>query len=482
MATEARVGGEEFAPTMRTKNLPPAPYKDMPDSLPLNKVLGPSVILAGLGVGSGEYILWPFITTQVGLDYMYLAVLGVTIQFFLNMEIERYTLATGETCVAGFVRFWKPWGLLFCAFVFVPNMFPGWASSGATIFTFLIGGGNVSVISVIILVALAAALTTSPVVYQMLEKAQFFKVGMTFVFLVVAIFAAIELSAWGEMVKGFSNIGQLPPEDELSRAVLLSGLVFAGAGGCNNLVQSNWIRDKGFGMGVYIPKIVSPVTGEPEAIPATGSMVKQDPENLKRFQEWWKVANVEQFVTFWFICIFSILTFSALAYSTVGSADLAESPSLDFIEAEGNALKEIVGAWFGTFFWIFGCLSLVLVAMGVLDYVARLIADVLKTVYLTESQKWSESRIYFIVVWAMVVLGSTILLSGLDAPVVLLVIAACLNGMVMFIYSILLIQLNRKALPDSIKTTGVRLGIMYFAVVFYGFFAGWFVLTQIQTL
>ena len=26
------------------------------------------------------------------------------------MEIERYTLATGETAVAGFVRFWKPWG------------------------------------------------------------------------------------------------------------------------------------------------------------------------------------------------------------------------------------------------------------------------------------------------------------------------------------------------------------------------------------
>ena len=28
------------------------------------------------------------------------------------MEIERYTLATGETAVAGFARFWKPWGIL----------------------------------------------------------------------------------------------------------------------------------------------------------------------------------------------------------------------------------------------------------------------------------------------------------------------------------------------------------------------------------
>jgi hypothetical protein len=33
-------------------------------------------------------------------------------QFFINMEIERYTLATGETAIAGFSRCWKPWGLV----------------------------------------------------------------------------------------------------------------------------------------------------------------------------------------------------------------------------------------------------------------------------------------------------------------------------------------------------------------------------------
>ena len=99
---------------VRNGNLPAMPYRDMPPPLPLSKVLGPSVILAGLGVGSGEYILWPFMTSTVGLGFLWAAVLSVTIQYFLNMEIERYTLATGETAVAGFVRFWKPWGLLFC--------------------------------------------------------------------------------------------------------------------------------------------------------------------------------------------------------------------------------------------------------------------------------------------------------------------------------------------------------------------------------
>src|SRR5215212_1998828 len=58
---------ESYAPEVPTKNLPPVPYKDMPEPEPLRKVLGPGVILAGIGVGSGEYILWPYISNQVGL-------------------------------------------------------------------------------------------------------------------------------------------------------------------------------------------------------------------------------------------------------------------------------------------------------------------------------------------------------------------------------------------------------------------------------
>ena len=30
--------------------------------LPLRRMIGPSIILAGLALGSGEYVLWPYIT------------------------------------------------------------------------------------------------------------------------------------------------------------------------------------------------------------------------------------------------------------------------------------------------------------------------------------------------------------------------------------------------------------------------------------
>ena len=48
----------------------------MPEPLPLRKVLGPGVIAAGIGLASGEFILWPYITSQVGLVFLWAAVLG----------------------------------------------------------------------------------------------------------------------------------------------------------------------------------------------------------------------------------------------------------------------------------------------------------------------------------------------------------------------------------------------------------------------
>ena len=58
----------------------------------------------------------------------------------------------------------------------------------------------------------------------------------------------------------------------------------------------------------------------------------------------------------------------------------------------------------------------------------------------------------------MCLLGMRVLLSGFDQPLVLLVLSACLNGIVMFIYSILLIKLNRCGLPPAIRVRGCRLG------------------------
>ena len=40
----------------------------------------------------------------------------------------------------------------------------------------------------------------------------------------------------------------------------------------------------------------------------------------------------------------------------------------------------------------------------------------LRVGYLRETERWTESRLYFVVVWTLIACGTAILLSGFDQP------------------------------------------------------------------
>ena len=464
----------QIAPELPTKNLPGVEYRDLPEPASFRRYMGASVILAATAMGSGELIIWPFITTQVGIGILWFMAIGFTAQYFLNMEIERYTLATGETAVTGFTRFWMPWGIFFILGAILPNAWPGWATSGATVLTFIFewGEGARIPIAIIFLVAIGLALTLSPVIYQTLEKVQMVLIGIILLFILVAVFVATTGSAWTSVVtevpEGVGNFWQ--SAQVIGAATLLGAIAFAGAGGANNLVQSNYVRDKQMGMGARIPQIVSPVTGEEEAAPSLGYMFETNEQNMRRWRTWWRIANQEQLITFLGLGLLITIVLSVLVYSTVGVQDLGRD--LDFIRAEGEILKEVIAPWFGTFFYIAGFVVLFSTNIGVIDYVSRLTADSLKVTFLRESTFWSESKIYVTVAWFIIVAGSIIMLTVSSQPLVLLIIASAGGGVVMFFYSGMLILLNRRALPEPIKLKGWRLPVMWLIFIFFGALSG----------
>jgi len=470
---DATVSSRQGVVELPSKYLPPAEVRELPEPEGLRKYMGASVIITATALGSGELILWPYITTQVGLGLAWLMVLGVTLQFFLNMEIERYTLVTGETAVTGFSRMWLPWGFIFVLGGILPNTWPGWASSGATVFTFIFGLNEsaIPLISTIFLLSIGLSVSISPVIYQTLEKAEGFMVAVIVVFMVVAIVVATEGSAWGDLVTGIpQGVADLPTHiTELGAASLFGAVVFAGAGGANNLVQSNYIRDKGMGMGINIPNIVSPITGDEVAAPSLGYTIEPTRENERRWNKWWKIANQEQLITFWFIGALLLVGLSVLVFSQLGVQE-GIGTDLDFIKDEGAALGNAIGPWFQEFFYIAGFLMLLSTNIGVVDYVSRLAGDSLKVSFLKESTFWSESKIYLTVTWFMIIVGSAIIWSGAE-PIVLLVIASAGGGFVMAFYSVLLIALNRKTLPEFAKLKGWRLPVMIFTALFYCTFA-----------
>src|SRR5215208_992692 len=458
-----------LATELPSKYLPAVGYRDLPEPRRLRNYMGASVILLATALVSGELILWPYITSQVGLALVWLSAVGITVQWFLNMEIERYTLATGETAVTGFSRMWLPWGIVMILGAILPNTFPGWAASSGAIVTFLFGMSEDAgpIIATIFLIAIALSVTLSPVVYSFLERVQMVLVAIIVVFIILAIFIATDASAWlgviTEAPKGAANLPRY--WTEIGATAILGAVAFAGAGGASNLAQSNWARDKGLGMGITIPNIVSPITGEEVAAPSLGYVPPDTEENRRRWSTWWKIANQEQLITFWFIGLVLLIGLCVLDFSTAGVQENIGT-DLAFIQDEAQILGERIAPWFSAFFLVAGFVMLFSTNVGIVDYVARITGDSLKVTFLKGSEFWSESKIYITVVWIMAIGGSLLLLTGLQ-PIVLLVIASTGGYFVMAIYSTLLVLLNNRHLPEFTRLKGWRLPVMIFCAVFY---------------
>lgn len=470
-ASQDRKSGSPTTVTeFKPGTLPPLLYADLPETPRLRKVIGPGVILLAGAMGAGEFIIWPYMASQVGFTFLWAAILGLGTQYLINMEVARYTLATGETAVTGFTRIWRPWWWLFVLMALLQVGWPGWAAGAATILTFALGFGNVTYIAAGSLILAALLLTLSPVVYQFMEKFGIIKVTLMIGLLITAVATATKLSDWQALaIDGPRNIGTIPEVPGIGFAALFAAVALAGSGGFANLAFSNFLRDKGLGMGAYIPKLVSPVTGVEESIPALGYLFPRNEANMARWRKLWRVVGQEQFITFFAMGVIGIVTMSVLAYSTTYGKDVGQQ--FDFILAEGQVLQEIVGPWFGTFFWSIGAALLFYTTVANFDCVGRLTADAVKVNVLQGSSFWSESKIYAGVVWGLALVGVTLLLAGFSQPLTLLIVSAVVTGVIMFIYSGLFIVLNYFRLPEGIRMSRPRVAGMVWSVLFFGSFS-----------
>ena len=118
--------------------LPEAP---VPSGLQWLKVVGPGVIVLGLSLGGGEFLLGPTAFVRYGLSLLWITVVAVFFQTIFNTELMRYTLATGEPVFTGFMRT-KPsrafWAWLYVALYFLQVGWPYSAGLSAGAIFFLV--------------------------------------------------------------------------------------------------------------------------------------------------------------------------------------------------------------------------------------------------------------------------------------------------------------------------------------------------------
>src|SRR3989339_247007 len=117
----------------------PHEYKLFPSAPSLRQLIGPSFLILALGLGSGEVILWPYLAANHGLGIAWGAVIGITFQYFINMEIERYALVKGESVFVGIGHLWKFVPIWFIFSTFIGFGLPGIISASAHVVAFLVG-------------------------------------------------------------------------------------------------------------------------------------------------------------------------------------------------------------------------------------------------------------------------------------------------------------------------------------------------------
>ena len=456
-------------------------------------MVGPSIILAGLALGSGEFIIWPGIAYASGFVFFWAAMLGIITQYFINLEIERWTLVTGETALTGFCRMSWHWSWIFLILNIVPWMWPGWGTGAAQLGSWLVfgpvevvkegvthyGAYYVQPIAVALLILCGVALTAGPVVYDTVERIQTFLVALLLVLVCIVAAVVVRADAVTALLSNIWRVGEMPASNTgLGMIELLGAIAFAGAGGSLNLGQSNYIMDKGYGMGQYIGRITSPLTGKEEPIADTGFHFRHTPENMARWQGWWRAANIEHFFSFLMTCIVTLLLLSLITYSLLYDEQgvLRDSAKglgtgINFVWKQAELLGERPFGWFlKTAYLIAGVAILFTTELGVLDAGSRISADIVKTNFLRNNDKWPMGRLYFAFLWAEIALGSFITIFFTKEPVELLRIAAAMNGAVMFLFSLTLLYMNNKILSRRLSMSPLRFVMVVWSCGFYGYF------------
>ncbi len=264
------------------------------------KMTGPGAVMIGMAIGSGELILWPWITAKFGADMMWAAALGVFLQLWINIEIGRWAVATGESPLTGFARISKYWVYFFLMLLFVGAFLPGWGRATGTsikILFFGIDGPGADWFWTAVVFAIALAIVFGPKrIYASVERSIVFMVLVIVIGLLIVAFSIGTLADVGNLLSGLLNFGHITLDEEFTFHRFFGAFVFAGAGGLGNLFYAYYLRDKNIGMGARIPVLMNPLREAQTGASEIGYLFPATEENLRRFRAWFPLRGPGQHV------------------------------------------------------------------------------------------------------------------------------------------------------------------------------------------
>jgi hypothetical protein len=471
------------------------PAPPAPRGLGWLAVVGPGVIILGASIGSGEFLLGPAVFVKYGLTLLWVTVVAILFQTIFNTEVMRYTVATGEPVLTGFMRT-RPsstvWAWFYAALFFLQAGWPAWAGASAAAIFFLFtqrlaGPADATTlywIGIGILLACVAALSVGNRIERTLELLN--GIMVVFIlggFLLLALFvvpAAIWLGAAAGLA-GYDipsgHFSFIPPGVDF---FLLGALVaYSGAGGVSNIALANWARDRGYGMGERVGFIPCAVGGQKINLAHSGFTFGNDAGNMARWHGWWRIVRADQWGVFFTGAVLG-MTLPAVVYvSLLPQGSDIQGLGIGAVLAHGAAAR--VGPLIGFVIAFLGAWILFKSQLDTMEGFVRAVTDML----------WTGSRrlrawrggdiraVYYGVLATVVLFG--IVAMGLAQPIFLLKLGANVGAVILVVASLHLLYINTRLLPPHVRPPTWRRAALIAMALFYGFFVALSVLSLMQS-
>ena len=449
--------------------------KLFPKPIALKKIIGPSFIILAFGLGSGELILWPYLSANFGLGIVWAALIGLTCQYFINMEIERYALVRGESVFVGLHRHLPKATYWFIASTFIGFGLPGIIAAAAKSLSFAFGFEEFKWLAIALLIIFGLILSSGKSIYGLMEKITKIVILSSVVILLCLVMMIIRVEHLVEFWKGLQGIGsgyRFIPEG-ISLATFLAAFAYSGAGGNLNLAQSIYIKEKGYGMGAYSQKISGLFHQQKTdaEIKLDGEKFDSTPQNIKNYKSWWKKISLEHGMVFGVLGFIAMALLMMLAYaSTFGLADNSEG--IAFIKNQSQHIAMVLGTPFGAMFLLLVGLLLSQTQLGILDSTSRIMSEntALIEINTHKKKKVNLSKIYYIFLWSQIAFGIILFLLDFKEPKELIILGAIINAWAMIVHIALVFYLNHKELAKEFRPAMWRkVVMMVIFLIFLGF-------------
>jgi hypothetical protein len=420
-----------------------------------------------------------------GLTLLWVTTVAVVLQTIFNTELMRYTLATGEPVLTGFMRT-RPassfWAWFYSILYFLQVGWPAWAANAAGAMFFLwarrlAGPGEASLlywIGVSTFLVSVTILVVGRRIERTLEILNW--VLITWILGSFGLLAVIyvPMHTWlaaGGGLAGFdvaTGTFKLLPQG-LDPVLLAALVAYSGAGGMTNLTLTNWARDRGYGMGERVGYIPAAVGGAEVHLAHSGFIFTPDAANLARWRGWWRIIRADQWGVFFLGGLLGMV-FPALLYVTFLPAG-TDIRGLGIAAALAASVGARAGGVLAGSIALLGAWLLFKTQLDNMEGMVRALTDVLWTGS-SRLRGWRGGdvrRVYYSVLGVVVIWG--VIALGLAQPVALLQIGANIASVAFIITSLHLLYINTRLLPAELRPPYWRRLSLVAMALFYSYFS-----------